>query len=283
MPILAAGGLKADMDISTPIAEDWEVFRQLTSEEGWRVPQRELDLFAGPLAKGAFVLRVDDEAVVFVTLVSQRRNAWIGNLIVSPLHRGKGFGRKLFAHALDWLQENRIETVWLTASEAGRPLYESYGFQDIGGIERWGKLPQSGRARRLPKESDLAPLIQADRMVWGESRLRLLTQLGTGGASFSCGGSHALLQSGDDLQIIGPWITEETCPRENRQLLTGILEAAAPGVELVTDVYDASPLRILLTAAGFERCGGTRLMRLGPGDGVDLTSLVSLASLGSFG
>jgi hypothetical protein len=70
------------MEIMMPTDADWQVFLALAREEGWRVPKSELELFRGPLAGSAFVLRRGEEVLGFVTAVAHERSGWIGNLIV---------------------------------------------------------------------------------------------------------------------------------------------------------------------------------------------------------
>jgi hypothetical protein len=48
-------------------------------------------------------------------------------------------------------------------------------------------------------------------------------------------------------------------------------------------VLVSSPLRTLLVASGFQAVGRTLLMARGDTSAVDLSQLVALASLGSFG
>lgn len=270
------------MQIMTPTDADWQVFLALARAEGWRVPQNELALYRGPLAGSAFVLRRGDEALGFVTAVMHEKSGWIGNLIIPPGCRGRGCGSQLFDHAVASLERQGVASIWLTASAKGRPLYEKKGFTAVDGIVRWA-LKTDGS--RLPESGQLEaePLYRADARVWGETRNRLLSQLTEKGQVFAFGGSVALLQQGDDLQVLGPWISAELCPRENRRLLLAVLGAVAERTELVADVVESSPLQALLRAAGFTRRGRCDLMVRGGTQGVQLAQLVSLASLGSMG
>lgn len=56
----------------------------------------------------------------------QRGN--ILNVYTAPEFRRRGLARELMNAALDWCHENRIDTVILHASPAGRALYEQLGF-----------------------------------------------------------------------------------------------------------------------------------------------------------
>jgi GNAT superfamily N-acetyltransferase len=51
------------------------------------------------------------------------------NVYTRPESRRQGLARLLMESALAWCRDNGVHTVILHASEAGRPLYESMGFQ----------------------------------------------------------------------------------------------------------------------------------------------------------
>lgn len=55
--------------------------------------------------------------------------AHIVNVYTQPSHRRRGMARKLMQAILDWCKAHRFVTVTLAASDEGRPLYESLGFQ----------------------------------------------------------------------------------------------------------------------------------------------------------
>ncbi len=111
----------------------------------------------------------------------------------------------------------------------------------------------------------------------------MLNHLFTQGQVFSCDDSVALLQRGVDMQIIGPWYTQNNSQEENRSVLQQIIVAADPDIEIITDCFASSPLRSLLVAAGFSCSGDVALMVKGDHHLTDLHSMMSLASLGSFG
>lgn len=270
--------------IRQPKPADWEIFYGLAAEEGWRVPQVERQLFMGPWSDCAKVLEVDGNFAGLVTAVAHEHSGWIGNLIIPPRLRGRGYGGKLFLAARDDLADRGISKVWLTASALGQTLYEKSGFATVDRIERWVLVRRAAFPSGLgSKNSVEKTLWDADRMAWGEDRTNLLKQLSRQDQLFTCDDSVALLQKGADVQIIGPWYSQSACPRANRQLLQELLAAADPNIEIVADLLASSPLRQLLAAAGFARSGETALMMHGKGHTTNLERMVSLASLGSFG
>lgn len=272
---------------ATPSARDWETFRTWAGLEGWRVPARELALYRHELAGSAFVLRAADDGAPLglVTVCRHQRSAWIGNLIVDPARRGTGFGRRLFAHALAILSARGTVTFWLTASADGRPLYEACGFHEAGRIERWvwrgespGRQPSTSADR-----GELYPLTRADAAAWGDSRAGLLALLARGGRILSAGSSCALLQPAEDLNLLGPWLSADLCPRANRTILATAIEAVGGRGEIAVDVSGHSPVRMLLHAAGFRQVGEAALMMRGATGATRLDEVVALASLGSMG
>jgi GNAT superfamily N-acetyltransferase len=272
------------MKIDSPTEADWQVFLDLAMAEGWRVPRRELELYRGILAGGAFVLRRQGEPCGFVTAVPHENSGWIGNLLVAARCRGRGYGNLLFDRALEFLRDRGMTSVWLTASQSGRPIYEKKGFQLVGGIERWTLvLDEPPMGTRSGAHGDFGSLCRGDCRIWGESRRSLLIPLARGGEVFSQGETSALLQEGDGMRVLGPWVSETLCPRENRRVLLSALASVPAGTEVVVDLLEGSPLSSLVTAAGFRRRGRSDLMVLGPRAGVDLRPLVALASLGSMG
>ena len=60
------------------------------------------------------------------------RWAHIVNVYTEPLHRRRGLARGLMQTLIDWCSANGYERVTLTASDEGRPLYESMGFRASG-------------------------------------------------------------------------------------------------------------------------------------------------------
>ena len=58
------------------------------------------------------------------------RRGHLVNVYVMPDHRRRGLARQLVNTAMDWCSGQGIRVMTLTASDAGRPLYESIGFTD---------------------------------------------------------------------------------------------------------------------------------------------------------
>jgi len=271
----------------SPSEEDWDCFRQWATLAGWVVPAVELLLYRQELAGSAFVLHGEPRLPLgFVTVCRhQKHSAWIGNLIVDPARRGEGRGRRLFEHALGFLAERGTASLWLTAAADGLPLYASCGFRQVGRVERWRYRRDTARPVSAPGlgGGELYPLVRADAAAWGHSRAELLTMLARGGEILSSGRSVALLQAGDGLRVLGPWLSADRCPRANRAILARAGDALAAGGEIAVDLLGGSPVRTLLAAEGFRQTGDTVLMLRGDPGKVQFDKIMALASLGSMG
>ena len=57
------------------------------------------------------------------------RRAWIHSVYIEPRFRRRGIGRQLTQTIIEWCREREFEWIYLHASEKGRPLYESLGFE----------------------------------------------------------------------------------------------------------------------------------------------------------
>lgn len=60
---------------------------------------------------------------------SLAKRAWILNMYTEPEARRLGIAKQLLQTMLDWCRTEGLRSVSLHASPAGRPLYESLGFQ----------------------------------------------------------------------------------------------------------------------------------------------------------
>ena len=57
------------------------------------------------------------------------RRAWIHSVYIEPTFRRRGIGRRLTETMVAWCREQGFQWIYLHASEQGRPLYESLGFE----------------------------------------------------------------------------------------------------------------------------------------------------------
>jgi len=68
------------------------------------------------------------------------RQGIILNVFVEPEFRRQGLARQLIERVLEWSREQRLASVVLHASKAGRPLYEELGFTPTNEMRFTGPL-----------------------------------------------------------------------------------------------------------------------------------------------
>ena len=59
----------------------------------------------------------------------QINRAYLLNVYTYPEFRKRGLARLLTQKAIDWCRDQGFKLLWLHASDSGRPLYESLGFE----------------------------------------------------------------------------------------------------------------------------------------------------------
>lgn len=72
-----------------------------------------------------------------VTLTPSGDSAGITLMATAPEHQRKGMGRALLTQVMAGARARGIGRFYLGATEAGRPLYESLGFETIAHLEAW--------------------------------------------------------------------------------------------------------------------------------------------------
>ena len=60
----------------------------------------------------------------------QTQRAYLLNVYTEAKFRRRGLARKLTELAIEWTRAQGFKVLWLHASDSGRPLYESMGFEE---------------------------------------------------------------------------------------------------------------------------------------------------------
>ena len=84
-----------------------------------------------------FVAAQDGTVVSTVTVIQTDGVAGIWAMATASEHRRRGHGRALLTTVINRCLERGIARFYLHASEAGRPLYESLGFETVGHYSLW--------------------------------------------------------------------------------------------------------------------------------------------------
>ena len=131
---------------------------------------------------------------------------WVGTIFVAPDRRREGLGDALTRAVIDDLESRGCRTLVLTATDAGRPLYERLGFQ--------AQMPQrfftaAGLAASnaddgvLPFDPTmLQGIITLDRLATGEDRSAVLARMASQESSRVLLGADGALSG---FLIRAPW------------------------------------------------------------------------------
>jgi GNAT superfamily N-acetyltransferase len=257
-----------------------EPFLQSAVGEGWITGRRELEFLLGGFPQGGLVSIVKGEPVAFITAMRYATSAWIGNLLVVPHYRRQGFGRALMEEVLQRLDRGGCETVWLTASPAGAPLYRTLGFVQIDAVQRWRAC--GSLAQPLPAAPDLEPAAMVDRMGWGDRRTSLFAAMGDGAGWLTGKDAFLRCQQSDSGLQFGPWgaLSDRGAGRLLEQALARVTGDGGVFLDVPQGNRNAAGI---LAKHGFAVSGATLLMYRGRVPGYRPELVYALASMGSYG
>lgn len=115
------------------------------------------------------------------SLILHRDTSWLGHIIVSPEHRGKGFGQMITERLLAMSMQLGKATAYLLATELGAPVYARVGFLDDGAYEFY-QMPGPLKSESMPSEivpihpAHWASILELDRIATGEHRISLISR-----------------------------------------------------------------------------------------------------------
>ena len=126
---------------------------KLKDQAGWNQTEADWRRFLGMQPDGCFVAEWDGLAVGTTVSCILGGIAWIAMVLVDPAFRGRGIGKALMSHALDFLDSQGVNSVRLDATALGKPLYEKLGFVVEYELSRYEGFPKP----RVPASLNLAP------------------------------------------------------------------------------------------------------------------------------
>jgi len=200
---------------------------ELSTIAGWNQTEDDWRMLMDLAPQGCFGIDADGELVATATLISYgTRLAWIGMVLTKPEHRGRGFARTLVTHALESADSQGIRTVKLDATEYGRRLYESVGFEAEGLVERWSR-PGTSNLRVAGGEFDSDKQLALDLAAFGADRSAMLEKLAK--HSYVCTRRNAYLfaRAGRVTAYLGPCLAND--PASAQALITRHVPANEQG------------------------------------------------------
>ena len=257
------------------LPQDLPIALSVINEEGWGYTPPEIERMLR-LEPGGSFLYVTKEPVGAITTVAHGSIGVIGHLVVSRKVRGRGIGKALLSHAIEYLRARGTDSVVVIATDEGLPLYLKHGFK----VERevlckhfmidaaHARMPYS---RPTPmRKSDIRAVSEIDRELFGEDRTKLMNVLfdecpeacfklvsGQGLAGFSMGRGTA---TGFDF---GPWVCRPEAFADAEQLLNATLSAAGQG-KIYSGLFAENKAAVaIIDKLPLIRMWSTKLMVLG--------------------
>ncbi|MFN3324085.1 MAG: GNAT family N-acetyltransferase [Bryobacteraceae bacterium] len=222
-------------------------------------------------------IEIDGAIVSTATAYCYGRDlAWIGMVLTHPDFRGQGLARRLMTELVAALDGRGIRWQRLDATDFGRHLYASLGYEVEYAVERWlrdAALP-SPAAVSIPRPATPADYA-FDTGAFGLSRAELLDSLWQSGSVAAIPGiAHASGREGLDCLYFGPCASRT--PEAARELLDWFL-ARHPGQPIVWDLIpDNTAALALARELGFQ-CSRRliRMRRPGPQPGPPIPERIS--------
>lgn len=260
---------------------DIPFFLDLAASEGWISSEWELEFLLGSFPEGCFSCVNGARPVAFVTSIKYDKSGWIGNLIVAETLRGREIGSGLMRKAMEALLKAGAETVWLTASDSGKPIYERLGFAEIDAVKRWKGRGRGGCARRIC-EITVPEAVGLDLLGWGDERNSLVLAACGRGEMFATMEGFLVLQDCGNFKQVGPWGSVEA--GDASLLLDEVLTRVESSSGIALDVPEGnSHAAPLLASRGFTVTGRTCLMYFGVEPLYKPDKIYALGSMGSMG
>jgi GNAT superfamily N-acetyltransferase len=152
---------------------DIEFAFECTNSEGWLSETREtFRAFLEYDPEGCFIAERKGRNIGICIATKYESNGFLGELIVIKEERGKGFGRRLLEHSVQYLKAHPIHNVFLDGDLGAVGMYEKLGFRRVCKSFRFiGRLEgEGGRSIQPVKSEDIETICQIDKELFGDDR-----------------------------------------------------------------------------------------------------------------
>jgi GNAT superfamily N-acetyltransferase len=160
--------------------DDLPLGLRLKQEAGWNQTEADWRRFLALQPEGCFVAESDGEAVATLTTCVFELVAWIAMVLVDKSTRGRGIGRAMMTHALEYLDGLGVRSVRLDATSLGQSLYERLGFFGEYPLARLAGVPIPLGHDYPTRPFDpglLGRILDLDHSATGTERGRLIRRL----------------------------------------------------------------------------------------------------------
>lgn len=182
--------------------------------------------------------------------------ARLGLVMVAPTQQGKGIGRRLIERVLEDAEGRSMK---LLATEAGKPLYDSLGFVEIGACRQYQGVydaePDADPDIRSAGPDDMPAILALDAAAFGAGRVPTLQALAAAGRTVVIdGGSgvtgYAIERAFGRGSVVGP-----IAARTEADAIRLLRALARPGFLRVDIPVTGTALAGHLEAVGLSAAG----------------------------
>jgi GNAT superfamily N-acetyltransferase len=227
-----------EMDISTEqlrfmTAGVLTAAAELSCAAGWNQTPEDWQMLLDLAPNTCFGIEAHGRLVSTTTLMRyQQRLAWIGMVLTHQDYRGRGFARRLVRAALDCADSLGMGTVKLDATEHGRSLYASLGFQAEQAVERWSRpgLPKSQppepQMRGLRNSSTFPTILrELDTQAFAADRSIMLQELAQRSSLHSSPNAFLFARAGRATEYLGPCVAADSAAAQ--AIIAGAINSSA--------------------------------------------------------
>jgi N-acetylglutamate synthase-like GNAT family acetyltransferase len=188
---------------------------RLTNLEGWGITTTDFERIIRLDPTGSFIVCLGKKRVGMVTTTSYGKEmAWIGNVVVKEVARGRHIGQRLVEHAVAYLRGSGIRKIALYCMWKNVRFYEKLGFvRDVRFVRLHRKAQyryDSKRDRDFGNSSLLTSMLAVDKKAFGADRSKLLRLLLTDdrhGVIFDSNNrSFLVVKTYSEMSEFGPWV-----------------------------------------------------------------------------
>ena len=262
---------------------------QCTRREGWASETEDSFLsFLEHDPRGCFVAEIGGMPIGICVAIAYEKNGFVGELIVIEEERGRGYGKALFQHTLDFLGTRSSENIYLDGELKAVPIYEKSGFRKICRSLRFlGQVKSLDHPAVIRAEAeDVEKVCQIDKTFFGDDRgffIRRCHRQHSNLFFILKGGEqikgYIMARPGVEVISVGPYALVET--DEDPLVLLRRLALEVPHQPLRFGVLETNTnaVEIIRSSGEFEEQIPCWRMVLGPAD--DLGADAHLIAVGS--
>lgn len=167
------------LTLKTLSSRDFPFAVQLTDTMDWNLVEEDFEFMTKLEPNGCFVLLDGSKRIGVATTISYDQIGWIGNVIVSETHRGRGAGTALVKHSINYLLDAGVKTIGLYSYLERVQFYRRLGFKAFSEFItlRGHGVSTNCKVYEEISNQDIPEAIRLDSICFGATRKKLLEPL----------------------------------------------------------------------------------------------------------